>query len=500
MNETLRLIISLSISGSLLALLLFMLKPIWKNKLSKSFQYYIWLAVLARLLLPFSFEGSVMNAIFNGGQASGVTLYEAQQPGIVLQEKEHGYSNAQDVIAAGSDNRSQEENSSASGFLPLIHEFGIYVWLLGFAVSMSVSIISYARFSREMKATSLPAARSESALLESLLSPWHKAKLMRNPYAATPMLIGMIRPVIIIPDESYSEAELSHILRHEIVHLKRFDIVIKWLTMIAASVHWFNPTMYLIRKEMNRAGELSCDEAVISKLTAEEKLQYGNALINAAADNRYAPGVMHAMFNNEKAMLKERLTAIMKYKKRSKMLVIYSIIVLSLVIGTAAALGASVDQRKQHPAEPPAITVSHETHPDPIGNYAILKQNWNGIKYDQPSFYYLAWHHEPALLTGLHRPKPGEQFVIHFGSPAPDKVTVQMAFLTESYEESLLPVVDVPVYEADGSYYFTNPAVPQSDTNTSGRVYSITAAWGKEVCSYVFASDGKFDSLSAEAS
>ncbi|AGL03329.1 M56 family metallopeptidase [Desulfoscipio gibsoniae] len=61
MNDTVKLILSLSLSGSILAGLIFTVKLLFKHKLSKSIQYYLWIVVLFRFMLPFSFEGSITN-------------------------------------------------------------------------------------------------------------------------------------------------------------------------------------------------------------------------------------------------------------------------------------------------------------------------------------------------------------------------------------------------------------------------------------------------------
>ena len=60
----------MSISGAVMIAAILLLKPLLKNKLSKSWQYYIWLLVLLRLLLPFSAEGSMMNVFFAEPQKS----------------------------------------------------------------------------------------------------------------------------------------------------------------------------------------------------------------------------------------------------------------------------------------------------------------------------------------------------------------------------------------------------------------------------------------------
>lgn len=60
MNAVLKLVISLSISGSLLLLLLLFARKFYRSKLSRQWQYYIWLVVIARLLLPLAPETSLM--------------------------------------------------------------------------------------------------------------------------------------------------------------------------------------------------------------------------------------------------------------------------------------------------------------------------------------------------------------------------------------------------------------------------------------------------------
>ena len=59
MNDILMLFLSMSLSGSLLILALLLLKPLYRNLTRRRWQYYIWLAVIARLLLPFSPQQSL---------------------------------------------------------------------------------------------------------------------------------------------------------------------------------------------------------------------------------------------------------------------------------------------------------------------------------------------------------------------------------------------------------------------------------------------------------
>lgn len=64
MSEVLKAVLSLSLSGTLLILLLFLCKPLFRDRTSRRWQYYIWLIVIARLLLPFGPENSPVEHLF----------------------------------------------------------------------------------------------------------------------------------------------------------------------------------------------------------------------------------------------------------------------------------------------------------------------------------------------------------------------------------------------------------------------------------------------------
>ena len=64
MNEFIKILLSLSVSGALLLLLILGLKPLYKNKFSKRWQYYIWIIVALRFLLPFTFDTTIVGSLF----------------------------------------------------------------------------------------------------------------------------------------------------------------------------------------------------------------------------------------------------------------------------------------------------------------------------------------------------------------------------------------------------------------------------------------------------
>lgn len=351
MNEIIKLILSLSLSGSILAIIILALKPFIKHKLSKSIQYYIWLIVLIRLVLPFSFEGSIMNNMFYGEK----TTIDISSPSTVLSIDAVSKSINENI----NENINKTDSSSllpgvggnlADGFYhadtdhnrylrDLFIQYVLYLWIIGVIITLSANLIGYARFAKHLKQANKPAGYEETQLLVSL-AKGKNIRFVRNHFLSTPLLMGIIRPCIIIPDKNYNTSQLINILLHEMSHLRRFDIGVKWLTMIAASIHWFNPLMYVIKKEINKACELACDEAVIKNFNSSEKQAYGDTLISVAAEHKYPLAVLQVTMYEEKRNLKERLIAIMNHNQKSRFAVIFSVILVGAIIFGAVYLGA----------------------------------------------------------------------------------------------------------------------------------------------------------------
>ncbi|WP_461207448.1 M56 family metallopeptidase [Clostridium sp. DL1XJH146] len=443
MNEGVNLILSLSFSGSILAIILFVIKSLIKNKLSKSIQYYIWIVVLLRLVIPFSLENSLMNNVFYGEENVGTIVYEDNgisrsndnneingtdyvvgnnvSIGINANDESIESIESNEIIAADGSNdsaqtidslegnslrtlitESTEENRTKKEYISdvnhspyirnIINKYALNIWFVGVILAITLNLVGYIGFMKHLEKGNKLASDAENKLLLDILKERKRFKclkrlqniklykeyeknrsritLFRNTYVTTPMLIGIFRPRIIIPDADYNEKQIRNILIHEITHYRRFDIGVKWLTMIVTSIHWFNPIIYFMKKEINRACELACDEEVIKNLDVAEKQEYGNTLIAVVAENKFSFGVLGATMCEEKKDLKERLVAIMEHNKKSKAVILASIILLIFIIGVSVSLGAGVGKGSKNPLNiqanaqnlknPPNIYISAE--------------------------------------------------------------------------------------------------------------------------------------------
>ena len=344
-GEIARNILIMSVVGSTVALALILIKPLIKDRLPKSVQYYMWVLVLASFLVPFSAFISVpVNTPIAPVQklirANVKTTAEWQEE--VAEER---YNMPYEKLAA------HEQVDVTFGELGgMKSEFNNYLLIsLVFtgAFVFSIEFAQYFVYTIKLRRRRLAANDDEAALLERLcgydisVSP----RLYRNPLVPTPMLIGVFRPTIYLPDIEYTEQQLRNIMLHELTHLRRNDIIIKWIAALAVHVHWFNPLAYFARREIDRACELACDETVVKSLDRDGKQSYGNTLIAMAADIKHSKLIASTTMCEEKKTLKERLSAIMRSKKFSAVAIAVSCALFISVLLGAVALGAeSVDK------------------------------------------------------------------------------------------------------------------------------------------------------------
>jgi len=339
MNATVKILLSLSLSGSIIAVLIFALKPFIKHKFLKSIQYYIWIVVLLRLVLPFSFDTSIMNKLFYGNGVPVVTTSqgEVEQASVIGQN----IVNSQ-MVTNNQEKLVYTKTVNGNYFQELFNQYALYLWMMGVITMLTINLIGYTRFLKYLKQGNKSATNGENRMLATLLNRRYNVRLRRNLFSNTPMLIGIIRPCIIIPDIELNETQLKNILLHEIVHLRRFDIGVKWLMMVVTAIHWFNPLMYFIKKDINSSCELACDEAVIKNLSPAEKQDYGDTLISVVAEHKLPARILGATMLDEKKGLKERLVAIMNHTKKSRLIMILSTILLGVIIFGSLYLGGGI--------------------------------------------------------------------------------------------------------------------------------------------------------------
>ena len=345
MNAALKIFLSMSFSGSLLILALLLGKRFLKDKISRQWQYYIWLIVLLRLLLPFGPEVSLMGKAYQAvDQAISQTVPLPPQqnaPGDNL------------APAVGAEQHNEPVNSPADD-ITTAHQFqdiGVllinHIWLVWLVAALGFlirKITIYQGFVRYIKAGLTPVSDiqrlNELSIVAEQLGIKKPIELCVNPLVSSPLLIGFFHPCVVLPSADIPEKDFRYIVLHELTHYKRRDMFYKWLVQITVCLHWFNPLVHLMSREITKACEFSCDEAVLAKMGSSNAQDYGKTLLDAmVAVGRYKENLGAVTLSENKELLKERLGAIMKFKKKSKAIQLLTGMLTLCIVFSAAFVG-----------------------------------------------------------------------------------------------------------------------------------------------------------------
>jgi len=381
MNDVLLIFLSLSVSGSILALILLAIKPLIKNRLSQTWQYYIWLIVILRFLLPFTPEVSVVGEMSRHIQnISTPPAVVETDPGIGANE-EYTIPQAPDVPPIPQAPALQSVETETPVQPVLWSDILNNIWLLWLGVALVLfvhKIASYRSFARFVKVGMK--TLTDTHIWDIYQSELAAARIKRqlplyeNNLVVSPMLVGIARPALVIPALGANDDELRNILRHELTHYKRLDFLYKWIVQITLCLHWFNPLVYLISKQINKSCELSCDEAVIKHLDEDGRITYGDALIaSLKKQGTYSDFVVSMTMSENGNIVKERLDMIMSYKKKSRLIICLSSILTVLLICGFTFTGAYAATQQNNvdisPINQPKQQVTSASQPEQtIGN------------------------------------------------------------------------------------------------------------------------------------
>ena len=319
MNEFMKILLSLSVSGALLLLLILGLKPLYKNKFSKRWQYYIWIVVALRFLLPFTPDTTIIGSLFEKLDTAAITNEIPTTPNVPV-PADTGNSKAEPI-------QTNREITTAAMREPVDKYVCLFfIWSALALVLFVRKITVYQGFIQYIKAGSKEVSDIKILNLlsdcEEKLNIKTRVEISCNPLIASPMLIGFLRPRIILPAHEWEDKELSYIFVHELIHYRQRDMFYKWLIQIVVCAHWFNPFVYLLEKEVNKSCELSCDEKVISVLDDTARREYGDTLISfLKSNNLYKSSLASVTLTEGAEQLKERLGAIMKFREKSKVII-----------------------------------------------------------------------------------------------------------------------------------------------------------------------------------
>lgn len=352
-NQIFLTVLSLSLSGTLIGILILCIRPLTKRIFSKKWNYYVWLVMVARLILPISLGINLMGYLFasgntwNSAAAESAIRVEIPEPVAEVEPvtADHQLENSSPVIVGENQGVLAKKPVPSPVSRQMVFSWFWIVWLFGAMLSACIKGNDYRNFAAYVKVSQKEIAEGKVRQIVDELSGRlgikRAVKVYESPMISGPILIGLLHPCMILPEGSSVQEDLSLILHHELIHYKKKDLWYKWLYQVVLCIHWFNPLFYLIARKLNTDCELACDEAVMEILTVEGRKAYGNVLLDAAEQKlKFKKSVLATTLLEDKGTLKERLCAILHYKKTKGILAVLSLGLLGMIVVLAGFAGA----------------------------------------------------------------------------------------------------------------------------------------------------------------
>lgn len=334
-----------SLLGSLAILAMLVLKPLWRERYRAKTRCWLWLALAAFLLLPVDF--SVKNAPVQAAPPKDYTLFVGTDKTAIqstdnlfgdMAEKS-GQSPAQvrDTIIQRPVTNPEQKTTR---YIP-VTTILFYGYLAGAAAFLLYQGLSYALFRRTVRRWKRDVSRADYA---AMLSDTARDLGVSAPEMivceaiSTPAVTGLLRPRLLLPHERYDVQELRYILRHELCHLKRRDMLLKLVLLAANAMHWFNPVVYLMLRQADEDIELACDSAATDGLELPERAAYSRTLLAAVQSSvRALPAT--TCFGGTVERLKRRITNVLGAQKKRGLGVVALVLALTLTAGCAVSWG-----------------------------------------------------------------------------------------------------------------------------------------------------------------
>lgn len=351
-----------SLLGSIAILAMLVLKPLWRERYRAKTRCWLWLALAAFLLLPIDF--SVKNAPVQAAPPKDYTLFVGTDKTAIqstdnlfgdMAEKS-GQSPAQvrDTIIQRPVTNPEQKTTR---YIP-VTTILFYGYLAGAAAFLLYQGVSYALFRRTVRRWKRDVARADYA---SLLSDTVRDLGVSAPEMivceaiSTPAVTGLLRPRLLLPHERYDVQELRYILRHELCHLKRRDMLLKLVLLAANAMHWFNPVVYLMLRQADEDIELACDSAATDGLELPERAAYSRTLLAAVQSSvRALPAT--TCFGGTVERLKRRITNVLGAQKKRGLGIVALVLALTLTAGCAVSWGERA-QKNDDPFADKSYTV-----------------------------------------------------------------------------------------------------------------------------------------------
>ena len=321
-GELFKALLITSLAGSALAVVISLLRPITKKIFGYSWHYYIWLCVLFVMLMPVRFNVNTM-------PAPNIATQTVQTQQTVVSEQPETTENIVQTAPAQKPQLLQKATVIWDRIIYNRMNILAYVWLIGAIALMLLNVVRYVRLNIKIRKNgeviSCPETREYTDRRINV-------RIWEN--VASPFITGIFRPMLILPKTELSGEQLDNILRHEMTHFKRHDILYKWFAEFVKCIHWFNPVVWYVSKQIAAECEISCDMSVTKNMSGSEEMSYVSTILSLLPTGKSKQLPLTTQMASSKKILKRRFVMIKNKKTTSRFMSVLSAVIAVIMLST----------------------------------------------------------------------------------------------------------------------------------------------------------------------
>ena len=346
MDNIFLLLLKNSIMASFMAVFILFLFKIGSKHIPPKIRYGLWLLVVLRLIVPFSWESPV--SIINLG--SGFVLSQAETAVMpagsyqIITPATNG-NDYQEILIEneGTDFSYNDANRSNSSRNIALVSIIAAVWLTGSVLILLAYLLALIRFNRQLAQCPVCTDDNLLTMLEQIKQEMNiscNIPIICNPDANAFSVVSVFRPKLIVPVDvtsKFSPQELEFVLRHELTHYQRHDLLVFNIIALLQALYWFNPLLWYAFHQMRLDCESSCDAEVLKKLRTEQYQTYGLTLVKVIELlPRQGTSIVSLGMGTSYINVKRRVEMIANFKKdqmkKGVLLALIAIIALGTII------------------------------------------------------------------------------------------------------------------------------------------------------------------------
>jgi len=274
------------------------------GRLRPGWQAAVWLVVLVKFVLPWGPAlpwslADLLAALSHHGEGGGAIVVGAAGPAVA-------------------------PHASAAWSITAV------IWSTGAAVVLARALIAQHRVVRAARRAPVAPGHARALLASFTARP---PRLVVGDPAIGPHVVGILRPIIVIPPALIAEPGLlCPALLHELAHVRRRDALARLVQLIAGAVFFFWPVVRFVSRRLDLAREAACDAWAL-EISEVPRPAYARLLVRMAQLHAAAAPSMGAAHG-----LDARVAAVLGPAVHGRLGAVHG---LALVAWIAVALGGA---------------------------------------------------------------------------------------------------------------------------------------------------------------